>query len=206
MLDLALAEAVAARECGEHRLQIRAETPSGNSGGKIPTGGYATSGTAQAMESVLVDRGLDLGQFGDLVNPRSRVITDQGVATAAAVRRPAPGDRAHLLRWDQAPQGRAMSRLPTPFSTGGWGGRLAFQSDGVGRRGLGGIGGIALQAGLQIADAALQLGDPSGEGVKDGQEGKLGFQWDGLPQRFRDGRLRDHAYDTARLLHKRFGP
>jgi hypothetical protein len=99
-----------------------------------------------------------------------------------------------------------MSRLSSPFSTGGWGRRLAFQSDGVGRRGFGGIGGIELQAGLQIADASLQFGDPPGEGVEDGQDGNLGFRWDGLPQRFRDGRLRDHTYDTTRLLYKRFDP
>lgn len=32
------------------------------------------------------DQRLDLGQFGDLVNQGSRVITDQGVAAAAAIR------------------------------------------------------------------------------------------------------------------------
>ena len=158
------------------------------------------------MEPVLVDQGLDLGQFGDLVNQGSRVITDQGVAAAAAIRGPAIGDRAHLLRWDQAPQCPAMSRLPTPFPTGGRGGRLAFEPDGIGRRRLGGIGGIELEPGLQIADALLQFGDPSLEGVQDGQDGDLGFRWDGVPERFRDGRLRNHAKDTTKLLYKRFDP
>ena len=71
------------------------------------------------MKSVLVDQRFDLGQLGDLVNQRSRVITGQGLTAATAIRGPAIGDRAHLLRRDQAALCPAMSRLPTPFPTGG---------------------------------------------------------------------------------------
>jgi hypothetical protein len=99
-----------------------------------------------------------------------------------------------------------MSRLPTPFPTGGWSGRLAFEPDGIGRRGLGGIGGIELEPGLEIADTLLEFGDPSLEGVQDGQDGNLGFRWDGVPERFRDGRLRNHAKDITKSLHKWFDP
>ena len=112
------------------------------------------------MEPVFVDQRLDLGQFGDLMDQGGRVITDQGVATAAAIRGPALGDRADLLRRDQAALGPAMSRLPAPFPTGGRGGRLALEPDGIGRRGLGGIGGIELEPGLEIADALLQFERP----------------------------------------------
>jgi hypothetical protein len=56
-----------------------------------------------------------------------------------------------------------MSRLSTPFATRGWSGGLAFEADGIGRRRLGGIGGVELEPGLEIADALLQFGDPSPE-------------------------------------------
>jgi hypothetical protein len=75
-----------------------------------------------------------------------------------------------------------MSRLPTPLPTGGWGGRLALEPDGIGRRRLGGIGGIELEPGLDIAESLLEFGDPSLEGVHHGQEGSLGFRWDGVPE------------------------
>lgn len=193
LLDLALAQAVAAGERGQHRLQIRAETSSGNSDGEAPTGGYAALGAGQAMKPVLVDQGLDPGQFGDLMNQGGRVLTDQGMATAAAIRGPAIGDRAYFLRWNQTAFGPAMSRLPTPLPPRGPGRRLPFEADGIRRRRLGGIGGIELEAGLQIADALLQFNDPTGDGVQDGQDGGLGFRRHGLPERFSDGRLGHHT-------------
>jgi len=192
-LDLTLAQAVAAGECGEHRLQIRAETSSGNSHGEAPTGGYATSRTGQTVKPILVDQGLDLGQFGNLVDQGGWILTHQGMATAAAIRGPALGDRAYFLKWNQAAFGPAMSRLPTPFPPRGPGRRFPFEADGIRRRRLGGIGGIELEAGLQITDALLQFGDPSGEGIQDGQNGGLGFRRHGLPERFSDGRLGYHT-------------
>ena len=158
------------------------------------------------MEPVFVDQRLDLGQFGDLMDQGGRVITGQGVATAAAIGGPALGDRADLLRRDQAALGPAMSRLPAPFPTGGRGGRLAFEPDGIGRRGLGGIGGVELEPGLEIADTLLQFSDPSLEGVQQGQDGDLGFRWDGVPERCRDGRLRDHANNKALPVFRAANP
>ncbi len=92
-----------------------------------------------------------------------------------------------------------MSRLPAPFPTRGRGGRLALEPDGIRRRRLGGIGGIELQPGLKIADALLQFSNPSVDGVQDGQEGYLGFRWDSVPERFGDGRLRDHAKHITKI-------
>jgi hypothetical protein len=99
-----------------------------------------------------------------------------------------------------------MSRLPTPFATGGPGGRLAFQPDGIGGRRLGRIGGIELKPRLQIADALLQLSDPSLVRIQDGQDGDLGFRRDGAPECFTDGRLGNHANSITNLLYKRFDP
>ncbi len=48
------------------------------------------------MKPVFVDQRLDLGQFGDLMDRGGRVITDQGMATAAAIRGPAIGNRSHF--------------------------------------------------------------------------------------------------------------
>jgi hypothetical protein len=99
-----------------------------------------------------------------------------------------------------------MSGLPTPFSTRGWGRRLAFQSDGVRRRRLGGIGGIELEPGLEIADPLFQLSDPALEGTQEGQDGDLGRRRDHIPERLRDRRLRDHDKDITKLLYRKFDP
>ena len=94
LLDLSLAETVAAGERGQHGLQIRPETARGDSFWKAPTRRYAAVGAGKAMKSVLVDQRFDLGQLGDLVNQRSRVVTGQGLTAATAIRGPTIGDRA----------------------------------------------------------------------------------------------------------------
>ena len=76
----------------------------------------------------------------------------------------------------------------------------------IGRRGLGGIGGVELEPGLEVADPALQFRDPSLEGVHQGQDGGLSLRRDGIPERSGDGRLRDHANNTTGPLYKLFGP
>jgi hypothetical protein len=50
------------------------------------------------MEPVLVDHGDDRRQFGDLMSERFRVITGEGIAAPAALRRLALDDLADLLR------------------------------------------------------------------------------------------------------------
>jgi hypothetical protein len=47
-----------------------------------------------------------------------------------------------------------------------------------------------------------QLGDPSFQRVEDVQEGGLSLGRDGVPERFRDWRVRAHTADTTRLLYK----
>ena len=99
-----------------------------------------------------------------------------------------------------------MSRLPTPFATGGPGGWLAFQPDGIGGRRLGRIRGIELEPRLQIADALLQFSDPSLVRIQDGQDGGLSFRRDSAPEGFRDRRLKNHATSITKSLYKRFDP
>ena len=38
-------------------------------------------------------------------------------------------------------------------------------------------------------------------GVQDGQDGNLGFRWDSVPERFRDGRLRNDAEGITKSLY-----
>ena len=87
LLDLALAETVTARQRGQHRLQIGAETSRGDPRGETRTGGDVASGAGQAMEPVFVDQRLDLGQFGRLV----------AVAAGAAAVRADADDRVRFV-------------------------------------------------------------------------------------------------------------
>ncbi len=113
--DLALAEAVAASDRGQHRLQIRAETSPGNPCGETPTGGYAALGAGQVMKPEFVDQRLELGQFGDLVYQGGRVITDQGMATAPAIRGPAIGNRANFSGGTKRPWALRCPGCPPRF-------------------------------------------------------------------------------------------
>ena len=158
------------------------------------------------MEPVLVDDGLDLGQFGDLVDQGGRIITGQGVAATSAVRRPALGDRVQPLRRDQATLGPAMSRLAAPPPPRGRGGGLALEANGIRRRGFGGVGGIELQPGLKISDALLQFSNSPVNSVQDSEDGGLGLGRNGVPEWFKDRRSRAHTGDITKSLYKLFGP
>ena len=62
---------------------------------------------------------------------------------------------------------------------------------------MGSDGGVELEPALEIANTLLEFGDPSLEGLQHGQDGNLGFRWDGVPEWFRDRRLRLHANNTT---------
>jgi hypothetical protein len=64
------------------------------------------------------------------------------------------------------------------------------------------IGGIKIEARLQLGDSFLQLGDPSLQRAEDVQKAGLSLGRDGVPQRFRDGRVRAHTADTTNLLYR----
>jgi hypothetical protein len=63
---------------GQDGLEIRAEVAARDALGQGATGGLAPSRATQARPLVLIDAGLDLGQFGDLM--------DQGVGVRAVQR------------------------------------------------------------------------------------------------------------------------
>ena len=56
---------------------------------------------------------------------------------------------------------------------------------------------LSLSRPSRIANTLLEFGDPSLEGLQHGQDGNLGFRWDGVPEWFRDRRLRLHANNTT---------
>ena len=85
-----------------------------------------------------------------------------------------------------------MAGLSAAVAPGRRSRRLSFQADGVGGRGLGGVGGVELEPGLEIADLGFQLGDPILEGFPGRQEGNLGVRRHGTPEGLRDRRLVVH--------------
>ena len=107
--------------------------------------------------------------------------------------------------WDQGSGGFAMAGLSAPLPGARRCGGLALQSDGIGRGGLGGVGRVELEPGLEVADASLQFGDPFLVCLQDRQESGLSLRWDGVPEGFWDGRRKRHDTDTTQLVHKRFG-
>ena len=87
MLDLPLAQAVGPREHGEHGLQVRPEAAAGDARGQDPAGHLSTVGASQAIEPILIDDRLDLGQFGDLMDQGGRIVTLEFLTAAATGRR-----------------------------------------------------------------------------------------------------------------------
>jgi hypothetical protein len=157
------------------------------------------------MQAVLVDDRLNPGEFGDLM--------DQGIGVCAVERLPTGTASAGLavlgrpepVGSNQGPESLAMAGLSAPPSRARRCGRLALQSYGIGRRRLGGVGGVELEPGLEISDTSLQFGDPSLVCVPDREDGGLSLKRDGAPERFRDGRRKGHDTVSTQLVHKRFG-
>src|SRR5262245_14501937 len=195
-LDLPLAEAVGPGPGGQHGLQVGAEPAGGDALGWGGAGSHPATGAAEAMQAILIDDRLDPGQLGDLLDQGGEVVAVQGLTAVTARIGLAVGGPAEPLGRDQDPGGPAMPGLAAPLAPALGPGRLALQADGVGRRGLGRVGGIELEPGLKVADALLQLSELLSHLGPGGQEGGLGFWWDGVPEWSRDRRLRAHAADT----------
>jgi hypothetical protein len=129
----------------------------------------------------------------------------EGFATGAAGRGLAVVRRPEFLGRDQGAGGPAMTGSSAPLPRARRRGGLALPSDGIGRRRLGGVGGVEFEPGLEISDASLQFGDPFLVCVQDPEDGGLRLRWDGVPERFRDRRRKGHDTSTTQLVDKRFG-
>jgi hypothetical protein len=144
------------------------------------------------MQAILVDDRLDLGQIGDLMDDGYGIITLELVAAPAARGRLAVAGGAELLGTDQGSERFGMARLSAALASGRRSRRLALQADRVRGRGFGGIGGVELELSLEVGNPPLQLSDPFLEGSDDHQDGRLGFRRYGVPEGFRNRRLRSH--------------
>jgi hypothetical protein len=143
------------------------------------------------MEPVLIDDRLDRRHFGDLVPDRFGVVAVQLVTAPAASLRLALDDLAELFGRDQGSGVVATTRLPAPLLARGGHRRPSLDRGWVGRRRLGGVGGVLVETLLQFSDAEFQ-------GRESGPDGGLGLGWHGGPERLRDrGRIAHAAWYTG---------
>jgi hypothetical protein len=69
----------------------------------------------------------------------------------------------------------------------------------IGRGRPGRVGGVLIESRRQVSYPLLTRDD-------DSQDGRLGFRWDGVPQRFGYRRVRAHTADSTSLLNKEVEP
>jgi hypothetical protein len=136
-----------------------------------------------------------------LVSHRVEVFSLERGAAASAVRRLDLESLAELLGRDKCSGVAFVTGLATPLPPRRRWRRSPLELDGgwIGREGLRGVGGVQVEPELQLGDPLLQSRDNR-------QDGRLGFWWNGVPERFRDWRVRAHTADTTKLLYKMFEP
>jgi hypothetical protein len=193
LLDLSLAEAISPREHGQHGLEIRAEGSNGDPHWQGAAGRLTAARTGQAMESILVDDRLDLGQFSDLMDQGFGVVARE-LMTASAASGWLTMDRLmNLLGWNQRTVGFAMSKLPAPFLSAGRSRGLALHPDRIRGRGFRRVRGVELEPVLEIVDARFKFGKTLFVELDERKNRRLDFWRSRLPQRFRDRGRPCHA-------------
>jgi hypothetical protein len=193
LLDLSLAEAIGPCERGQHGLEVRAEAPGGDAQRQGAAGHLAAARAGQAMEPILIDDRLNLGQFSDLMDQGFGVVAGELMTASAASGRLTVDRLANFLGRDQGAVGLAMSGLPAAFLSAGRSGGLTLQSDRIGRGRLRRVGGVELEPVLEIMDSRFKLGKTLFVGLDDRKDGRLDFWRSRLPQRFWDRRRPCHA-------------
>ena len=138
------------------------------------------------MEPVLVDHGADRRHLGDLMPERLGVVTGEGVAAPAALRRPALDDLAEPLGRDQRADVTTMAGLAAPLLARGRGRWSSLERGRVGGGWPGGVGGVP-------AEPLLQLGDPPLVGIDQCRDSRPCLGWQTVPERLGDRRLVLHA-------------
>jgi hypothetical protein len=140
------------------------------------------------VEAVFIDVGTERRDLGDLVPQGMRIVSLQRGATASGLRRLDLEGLSQLFGWDQRPGGSFVTGLSATVAPGRRDRRSPLELDGgrIGGGRLGRICGVQVEPRLQFSDAPLQRGD-------DSQDGRLRFRRNGVPERFRDGRMRDEG-------------
>jgi hypothetical protein len=144
------------------------------------------------MQSVFVDRRLDPGQVGDLMDQWGGVHTVQRPAAAPARIGLAVGGRAEPLGRDHGAERLAMAGLSDPLPPRRKTRRLAFQTDRVGGGRLAGVGGFEWEPGLELTDRVFQFGDPIVRHLTGVRESGLGVGGHGAPEWLEDRNLLIH--------------
>jgi len=137
--------------------------------------GHATPGTDQAMEPILTDDPLELGQFSDLMDQRIGVIAGDAMTAMTAASRLIVGRLADFLRRDQTAAGLSMSGLSTTFPAAGTRGRLTLHSDRIRGCNLRRVRSVQLQTILKIIDARFELSNALFIELDARKDGRLNF-------------------------------
>ena len=144
---------------------------------------------SQAMEAIFGDQGLDLGQFGNLMDQGFGVLTSQSVTTTATGVRFAMNRLVNSFRWNKSPVGFAMPRLSSAFSLARRGRRLSLHPHRIRRGRFGRVGGVA--------NARLQFGNPLLHSKKHRSDGSLGVRRDLVPKLIRNRQRAVHGAHGA---------
>ena len=162
LFDGSTAQMMPSGEVRHHRSQPRRDDMGTDLGGDLPPIEMATAGAGARACLVLGDDGHQRGQFCDLVPGRLRIARcgslGQGGLASGADRWHIGDDLLHPVRrsrWRCEP-GCPVAR---PVSaTGGLDDRLGGPRW-IGRRGRGGVGGVAVELAAEFVEFGLQLGD-----------------------------------------------
>jgi hypothetical protein len=116
------------------------------------------------MEPVLIHHGEDRRHLGDLMADRLGIITGEGVAAEAALGRLAVDDLADLFGRNKGAGLAVMARLSASLLARGRSRRPSLDRGRIGRRRLGGIGGILAEAFFEVGDSPLKGLHEPGDG------------------------------------------
>ena len=161
--DLAFAQAIGAGPEAEHGPQAGAEMAAGNPCGESSAGADPTSRTAQALELGFHDVRLNGWQFGHLVAERLGIVARKRSGTAATAFGLERDEFLNLVGRHQGAEVAAMLGLSSPLPPRGGRRRLAFDVEGLGGGGVGGVAGV-------LVETVLKLGDPSLKALEFGPE------------------------------------
>ena len=157
------------------------------------------------MTAVLGDDGPDVRHVPDLMTLRLRVIAMQRLLAISAGCGFALVDSVRVI--DEGTLGLGVSALTAGFvGRGGLGGRT-LEGRRVGRRRLGGVSGVLVEALLEFMDLLLQGLQSPLILLDEGQDRCLCGRRDLVPKFSRDGWLQTHAADLqTELTEGKVGP
>ncbi len=144
------------------------------------------------MEPMLVDEGLDLGQFGDLMDQRFGIVANEPLAATAAGNRLAVERLADLLGRHQVAVELAMPGLAAAFLPPGRSRGFTLHSNRIGRGRLGRVGGVELEPRFEVTDPCCQFVDPLLHRRGNGDDGRLCVGRHLGPKFIRDGQWVGH--------------